>query len=94
MCSRLLAKDNDFTTEFNTVRYWLDTSVEHFYIDSISGELYLNKELDYEEQTQHHFTVCIKNISEYDQMYIDCGPLYPEKGCVGPLMCAVVISPS
>ena len=68
VCSRLLAKDNDFTMEFNTVRYWLDTSVEHFYIDSISGELYLNKDLDYEEQTQHNFTVCIKNISEYDQM--------------------------
>ena len=57
-----MAKDNDFTTEFNTVNYWLNTSTEHFYIDSSTGELYLSKELDYEEQTQHHFTVCIEYI--------------------------------
>ena len=55
-----MAKDNDFTTEFNTVNYWLNSSEEHFYIDSSTGELYLSEELDYEQQKQHHFTVCIK----------------------------------
>ena len=59
MYSRFVAKDDDFTTEFNTVSYWLDISVEHFYIDSSSGALYLSKELDYENKTQHQFTVRI-----------------------------------
>ena len=56
---RFVAKDDDTTPEFNTVRYWLDISVEHFYIDSSSGALYLSKELDYEKQKQHKFTVRI-----------------------------------
>ena len=55
---RVEATDGDFASEFNTVTYWIDSAADHFGIDSATGDLYLTKKLDCENQTIHTLQVC------------------------------------
>lgn len=54
---RMKAKDDDFAVEFKTITYWIHPEDVPFGIDSHSGELYVARELDYENQTKYTFQV-------------------------------------
>ena len=54
---RILAYDDDFTEEFNTVTYWIDPPSDQFFIDPSTGKIYLITPVDYENQTKYDLEV-------------------------------------
>ena len=60
---RIVAKDDDFTEEFNTVSYTIRPQNDHFHIDTSSGLIYLTNNLDYENKTQRVFIFMVSSIS-------------------------------
>lgn len=63
--SRIEATDNDTTSEFNTVRYWIESSVTDFMVDGRSGHLLSLERQNATSKPSFTFKVSVNDKTKY-----------------------------